>query len=679
MPDPHHHRNIGIAAHIDAGKTTLSERILFYTGKIHRMGEVGERNGGATMDYMDLEREHGITITAAAITCFWENHQINLIDTPGHVDFTVEVERSIRVLDGAVLVLCAVAGVQAQSITVDRQMRRYGVPRILFINKLDRLGADPQRAIAAIRDKLGLNPIVLHLPMGLEQDFAGVIDLIAMEALYFEGDYGEQVGRQPIPEFLLAEAQTAREALLDQVSLLSDEVTEKLISGEAVPPELIIATLRQATLSHACVPVLMGSALKNKGVQPLLEGVIRYLPSPLDRGAVPAIALETDAPLAIVPDPKAPVVALAFKLLETAYGELTYARLYAGTLTTGTRLLNSRTRHKLRINRMVRLEADQLRELDTAQPGEIVGLVGVACASGDTLSDPDRPVSLEGIQVPDPVITRSISAAHQSDLEQLETLLARFTREDPTLKVSTDPDSQKLLLSGMGELHLSIYLERLEREHNLAVKVGQPAVAYRETLTTAAAFDYTFERELPKSRLTARVVGRLDPCPEPFLFEDQTESLPAVLVTACREGFQDGLNTGWLKGYPVVGVKVTLEAASTAIPTTPESAFRFAARGGFEQGFAQAAPVLLEPIMLLEVAVPETFVGAIQHYLLSHRGLVLSTEAGSQEVIVRSQVPLAEMFGYATELRSLSHGMATFSMEFLNYQPLPTALLDTIA
>lgn len=671
-------RNIGISAHIDAGKTTLSERILFYTGKIHRMGEVGDHNGGATMDYMDLEREHGITITAAAITCFWRDHQINLIDTPGHVDFTVEVERSIRVLDGGVLVLCGVAGVQAQSITVDRQMRRYGVPRIVFINKLDRLGADPTRVLAGMRGRLGLNPIPVHLPIGLEQSFSGVIDLIDMEAQYFEGEFGERVVRCPIPEALAAAAASAREKLLDQVSLLSDEITERLMAGEAVPSPLIVDTLRRATLAQECVPVLMGSALKNKGVQPLLDGVVRYLPSPVERGAVPAIDVDSGQGVMVPPDPEQRVVALCFKLLENSYGELTYARLYSGTLRAGTRLVDNRTQQTSRVNRMVRIEADQLRELEVAQAGEIVGLMGVHCASGDTLSEPGPRISLEGITVPEPVVTRSLTAAHQRDLEQLQGILSRYAHADPTLHVTTDPDSNRLLLSGMGELHLSIYIERLEREHHLAVKVGQPAVAYRETATATADFDYTFERQLPHGHLLAQVRGCLEPCPEPFMFANQTQ-LPLSVVHACEQGFRDAISTGWLKGYPVVGVKVTLQGAGPLDAPINESAFRFAARYGFEQGFAQAQPVLLEPMMQLEVAVPEEFVGAVQHFLLSHRGLMLGSETGPQEVVLRSQVPLAEMFGYATELRSLSHGMATFSMEFLDYQPLPAGLLETVA
>ena len=673
-------RNLGISAHIDAGKTTLSERILFYTGKIYKIHEVGGHDGGATMDYMELEQEKGITITAAAMTCIWDNTQINLIDTPGHVDFTAEVERSLRVLDGAILVLCAVAGVQSQSITVDRQMQRYGVPRLAFINKLDRRGADPLRVVEQLQQKLGQTPVLLQYPIGLEDEFVGVIDLVEMTAHYYGGDYGEQRLSRPIPAHLQAEAQAGRDRLLDQLSLLSDEMTERLLNGEAVPSPLIWQTLRQGTLTLALTPVLLGSALKNKGVQDLLDAAGRYLPSPLDRGSIIATDSQTGETVSVPPDPDHPLVALVFKLVDDEFGQLTYARLYAGTLKAGDRLYNSRTQKAVRVNRMVRIAADQRLELDVATAGEIVGLIGINCASGDTLCTMGTTLSLEGIVVPEPVMTIAITPKSQPDVERMEKALHRFGREDPTLHISTDPESNKTLLSGMGELHLEIYLERMRREYRAEVYVGQPAVAYRETITQAATFDYTLQPQTPASAQYAQVAGRLEPIDGPCQIVDRLpdQSLPQTLRLACEQGFQDALKTGWLKGYPIVGLQVMLEAATYHPLESSEQGFRFAARQGFEQAFTLAGPVLLEPVMQLEVETPGEYVGQIQGKLVARRALLLGSETRDATVVLQAEVPLAEMFGYATELRSLSHGMATFSMEFAAYRPLPESLLSHI-
>ncbi len=665
-------RNIGISAHIDAGKTTLSERILFYTGKIHKMGEVGDDEEGATMDYMELEREKGITITSAAITCFWKDTQINLIDTPGHVDFTIEVERSLRVLDGAVMVLCGVAGVQSQTMTVDRQMRRYRVPRIAFINKLDRVGANPFRVLEALKDKLVLNPVLLQYPIGLEGTFEGVIDLVEMTAHYFEGENGERRLIKPIPEHLRAEAQAAQDQLLDQISLLSEEMMALLLAGEKVPKPMIWEILRQGTLSREFTPVLLGSALKNKGVQNLLDAVVLYLPSPLEREVVTAIEVPTEKEVKVYPEPADPVVALAFKLVDL-FGQLTYVRLYAGTLHQGDRLYNSRTQKLVRLNRLVRIEVNKVQELSSASAGEIVGLVGVDCASGDTLCSPGTNLSLEGIFVPEPVITLAITPKSQEDVDRIAKALHRFVREDPTLHVSIDPESNKTLISGMGELHLDIYLERMKREYHAEVYVGKPAVAYRETITQPATFDYTLKKQTGGTGQYARVIGRLEPYEELFLFENQVVAgmIPSLFIAACEQGFRDALKTGWLKGYPIMGVKVILEGGSHHPVDSSEMAFRYAARRGFEQGFALAKPILLEPMMLLEVETPSEFWGPIQGKLLSRRALLLGSENRDHSVLLRAEVPLAEMFGYSTELRSLSHGMATFSMEFIEYRPLP--------
>ncbi len=673
-------RNIGISAHIDAGKTTISERILFYTGKIHKIEEVGGDGDGATMDYMELEREKGITITSAATTCFWNDTQINLIDTPGHVDFTIEVERSLRVLDGAIMVLCGVAGVQSQSLTVDRQMKRYGIPRIAFINKLDRVGANPFRVLEALKNKLSLNPILLQYPIGLEDKFVGVIDLIEMRANYYEGEHGETVVKKPIPEHLQAEAKAAREQLLDKISIHSEEMMTKLLGGEEVPTQMIWDTIRQETLSREFTPVLLGSALKNKGVQNLLDAIALYLPSPTEREAITATDVSTESQVQIYPNPDDPLVGLAFKLIDDEFGQLTYTRVYAGTLHQGDRLYNSRTGKKVRVSRLVRIEVDKRQELESVSAGEIVGLVGVDCASGDTLCSLGTNISLEGIYVPEPVITIAITPKSQDDIERISKALHRFVHEDPTLHVVTDPESHETLMSGMGELHLQIYLERIKREYHADVYVSPPAVAYRETITKAATFDYTLKKQTGGSGQYAHVIGRLEPCDKPFIFENKVVggAIPTQFIPACEQGFRDALKTGWLKGYPIMGVKVILEGGSDHPVDSSEMAFRFAARLGFEKAFAKGKPTLLEPMMLLEVETPSQFLGRIQGQLLSRRALLLGSETRDNDVVIRAEVPLAEMFGYATELRSLSQGMATFSMEFAEYRQLPENLIDEV-
>jgi elongation factor G len=674
-----HIRNIGISAHIDAGKTTLSERMLYYTGKIHKIQEVGD-DGGATMDYMELEREKGITITSAAITCFWHDTQINLIDTPGHVDFTIEVERSLRVLDGAIMVLDGVAGVQSQTFTVDRQMKRYGVPCIAFINKLDRAGANPFRAVESLKEKLGLNPLLLQYPIGMEDKFEGVVDLIEMVANYFEGENGEYQVSQPIPADLQAEAQAAREKLLDRISIHSEEMMAKLLSGEEVPKEAIWEAIRQGTLSREFTPVMLGSALKNRGVQNLLDAIALYLPSPLEREVITATDIATEQEVKIAPEPSDPLVALAFKLTDDEFGQLTYTRIYAGTLNQGDRLYNSRTKKNIRVSRIVRIEADKRQELKSTSAGEIVGLLGVDCASGDTLCSPDLNLSLEGIFIPEPVMAIAITPKSQEDSDRIAKALHRFVREDPTLHVSNDPESNKTLIAGMGELHLDIYLERMKREYHAEAYVSPPAVAYRETITQPAKFDYTLRKQTGGTGQYAQVTGRLEPCKEPFLFENRVVggAIPLQFIPACDRGFRDALATGWLKGYPIIGVKAILTGGSFHPFDSSEVAFRYAARVAFEEGFAKAKPTLLEPMMLLEVETPSEFLGRIQGKLLSRRALLLGSEARGNDLIIRAEVPLAEMFGYSTELRSLSQGMATFSMEFAEYRPLPENLLSEI-
>ncbi|MDJ0649545.1 MAG: elongation factor G [Xenococcaceae cyanobacterium MO_188.B19] len=673
-------RNIGISAHIDAGKTTISERMLFYTGKIHQMHEIKGDEEGATMDYMELEKEKGITITSAATTCFWHDTQINLIDTPGHVDFTIEVERSLRVLDGAIMVLCGVAGLQSQSFTVDRQMKRYRIPRIAFINKLDRIGANPFRIVAALKEKLSLNPLLLQYPIGAEANFEGVIDLIEMQANYYEGDNGEQLVVKPIPAHLQQEAQTAREELLDRVSILSEEMMEQILAESEIPTQLIWDTIRQGTLSREFTPVLLGSALKNKGIQNLLHAVSLYLPSPVERELVTATNISTKEEVKVAPKAESPLVALAFKLIDDEFGQLTYTRIYAGTLHKGDRLINTRTQQKIRVRRLVRIEVEKRQELESARAGEIVGLMGIECASGDTLCSLGTNLSLEGIFTPEPVMTLAITPENAEDSDRITKALSHFVKEDPTLHVTTDSESNKTLISGMGELHLDIYLERMKREYHADAYIGAPAVAYRETITQPATFDYTVQQQIGKTEQYAQVRGRIEPDSQRFLLINQIKNkeIPIQFIAACEQGFRDAINTGWLKGYPITGVKVILEGGTFDPSHSSEMAFRIAARNGFEQGFAAAKPTILEPMMLLEIETPREFLGKIQGKLISRRALLLGSSTRDNFEIVRAEVPLAEMFGYSTELRSLSQGMATFSMEFAEYRPLPEHLIDTV-
>ncbi|MBD2681076.1 MULTISPECIES: elongation factor G [Nostoc] len=658
-------RNIGISAHIDSGKTTLSERILFYTGRIHAIEEVKGGGKGATMDFMPEEKLHGITITSAATTCQWHDTQINLIDTPGHVDFTIEVERALRVLDGAVMVLCAVAGVQSQSITVDRQMKRYRVPRLAFINKMDRMGANPFRVVQAIRDRLQLNAVLLQYPIGTEDQFQGVIDLVEMTAHYFEGENGENWVKQAIPDILVEQAQQAREKLLDALSLFSEPMTEMLLEAKEIPQQLIWQTIRQATLSLELTPVLLGSAFKNKGVQNLLDAIALYLPSPVDREVV-----KTAESVSVYPDADASLVALAFKLTVESFGQLTYTRIYSGTLKPGDTVYNSRTEQRVQIGRLVRMHANKREEVKVAVAGDIVALLGVDCASGDTLCTGETLVSLERMYVPEPVITLAITPKKQEDSDRLSKALNRFQREDPTFRVSIDPESGATLISGMGELHLEIYLERIQREYNAEVYVGTPAVAYRETIGQKANFDYRLKKQSGGPGMYAHVIGWIEPTDEPFVFENRVVggAIPKEYILACEKGFRQAMESGKLSGYPVTGVKVVLEGGSYHPIDSSELAFRSASHQALESAIAKAKPYILEPIMLVEVETPNEFMGRVQGDLSSRRGLLLGSETMQGYSVIRAEVPLARMFGYSTDLRSLTSGMATFSMEFACYK-----------
>ena len=678
-------RNIGISAHIDSGKTTLSERILYYAGRIHRMQEVnGGGDGGATMDYMELERERGITITSASTQVFWGDHVINLIDTPGHVDFTVEVERSLRVLDGAIMVLCAVGGVQSQSVTVDRQMKRYGVPRLAFINKMDRTGADPQRVVRDMGKKLGLNVVPLQFPMGAGADFAGVIDLVAMKALTFEGDSGEDVVEGDIPAEHAKAAAEARGHMLEALSMFNDQLMELLLEERPVDDELILQTIRAATINREIVPVLMGSAYHNKAVQPLLDAVCRYLPSPLDRTNFARDHDNGGAEVPLVCDPEAPLVAMAFKIVDESFGQLTYTRVYQGTLSKGTAYRNARTNKMQRVGRLVQMHANQREDIDMARPGDIIAMVGIDCASGDTFCDEKINCSMESIFVADPVIKLSLTPASSADQDKMAKALNRFMKEDPTFRVSTDPETGETIIAGMGELHLDVYAERIRREYKADVVVGLPKVSYREAPTVEAAYDYRHKKQTGGSGQFAHVKGRIVPLPAGSLvnyeFEDNVKGgrIPREYIPAIDKGFQEAIKKGPLAGYEIVGVKMCLDDGAYHDVDSSEMAFRICAIDAFRQAMLRAKPVLLEPVMSVEVECSTQHQGAIVGDLNSRRGIIHSTENQGTFVAIRADVPLANMFGYSTVVRSLSQGMATFSMELARYGRVPAKIAEEI-
>jgi len=677
-------RNIGISAHIDSGKTTLSERMLYYAGRIHRMQEVHGGGGGATMDFMDLERERGITITSAATQVTWRDNSVNLIDTPGHVDFTVEVERSLRVLDGAIMVLCAVGGVQSQSITVDQQMKRYRVPRIAFVNKMDRAGADPQRVCRDLTEKLGLNVVPIQINMGFAENFEGVIDLISMEAMTFEGPDGEKVVRQPIPAAHQQAAEAGRHKMLDAISMFNDEMMERLLEDQSVSEDMIRRTIREATINRHMVPLMLGSAFKNKGVQPLMDAVCSFLPSPMDRASFARDHDNegTETPLAA--DPDAPLVAMAFKIADESFGQLTYVRVYQGSLVKGGQYRNARTNRMMRVGRIVRMHANDREDVADAGPGDIVALVAVHCASGDTICGEGINFSLESIFVADPVISLSITPASSADQERMAKALHRFMKEDPTFRVSTDPETGETIIAGMGELHLDVYVERIRREFRARVTVGTPSVSYREAPTAEAKYNYRHKKQTGGAGQFAHVVGRLIPLPSDaestFEFEDNITSgrIPSEYIPAVYKGFQAALKKGPVAGYEIVRCKMCLDDGSFHAVDSSEMAFRIAARDAFIEAFRKSRPCLMEPIMKVEVEMPQEFQGPVVGDLNSRRGMILETEVRDTYTIVRAEVPLAGMFGYATVVRGLSKGMATFSMEMSRYARVPVKLAEEI-
>ena len=622
-------RNIGISAHIDSGKTTLSERILFYAGRIHRIQEVKGGGDGATMDYMDLERERGITITSAATSVKWHETAINLIDTPGHVDFTVEVERSLRVLDGAILVLCSVGGVQSQSMTVDRQMKRYKVPRLAFVNKMDRTGANFPRVVQQLRDKLGADAVPMQLPIGKEDKLEGVIDLVAMKALYFDGENGENVRVEEIPAALKADADEARHNLLEGLSMYSYSLMEKLLSEEAISDDEIHAVVKDAVQNQSFTPVFCGSAYKNKGVQPLLDAVLRYLPSPEERQVVAKQWDNPDEAFDLDPDPAKPTVAMAFKIVDDPYGQLTFMRIYQGTIRKGEGYINQRTTQKQRFSRIVRMHADKREEIDFAEAGDIVAVMGVDCASGDTFCDTPKYCVLESMYIAYPVIKIAITPTNRDGLDRLGKALQRFIKEDPTFRVSTDDETGETVIAGMGELHLDIYVERIRREFKVDVTVGATKVSYREAPTQLASYDYKHKKQTGGSGQYANIVGSLQPTPEDveenFVFEDKVVGgrVPREYIPSVEKGFRFSMEKGPIAGFPIVGVKTVLSDGSYHDVDSSDMAFQICARSCFRETFMQTKPVLLEPIMKVEVEVPADFQGPVTGELNKRRGLII--------------------------------------------------------
>ncbi len=675
-------RNIGISAHIDSGKTTLTERILFYTDRIHAIHDVKGKDGvGATMDSMELEKERGITIASAATYCEWKGYEINIIDTPGHVDFTIEVERSLRVLDGAILVLCSVSGVQSQSITVDAQMKRYKVPCIAFINKCDRSGANPFRVIGQLNEKLGHNAVAMQLPIGLEDNHEGVVDLLNMKAYYFDGDNGETIRVEEIPAELAAEAKAKREELIDQASLFSEALTDAILEEAEITEELIVDAVRVGTIKRQITPVFMGSAYKNKAVQPLLDAVSRYLPTP-DDITNEALDLDNDeAPVVLEGDKDKPTVALAFKLEDGQYGQLTYIRVYQGSLKKGDTVNNAKTGRKIKVGRLVRLHASEMEDITEVSAGYIGALFGVDCASGDTFVSPAINYSMMSMFVPEPVISLSITPKDNKAQINMSKALNRFTKEDPTFRSYNDEETNETIIEGMGELHLEVYVERMKREYNAEVETGKPRVAYRETITRRAEFDYTHKKQTGGSGQFGKVMGFIEPIEdENFTFESKVVGgrIPTQFIPSCGKGFQSCMAKGPKLEFPVTGIGVTLVDGGFHAVDSSEMAFQAAARGAFKQAYEKAKPVIQEPIMKVEIESPNEFQGPCMGLINQRRGIILGSQDEGTMCRIEAQVPLAEMFGFSTVLRSSTQGKAQYTMEFSSYKTVPTSVSEDI-
>ncbi len=676
-------RNIGISAHIDSGKTTLTERILFFTKRIHAIHDVKGKDGvGATMDSMDIEKERGITIASAATYCEWLGHEINIIDTPGHVDFTIEVERSLRVLDGAILILCAVGGVQSQSITVDQQMKRYNVPCIAFINKCDRSGANPFRVIDQLKEKLGHNAVTLQIPIGLEGDLEGVVDLVSMKAVYFDGANGEDVRIENIPQDLLQEALQRREDLIDEASMFSDQLTEAVLEEQEITQDMIISAVRMGTLTRKLTPVFMGSAYKNKGVQPLLDAVTKLLPCPYDVKNEALDMNNDETPVILSGELEKPLVALAFKLEEGQYGQLTYIRVYQGSLSKGDNIVNARNGKKIKVGRLVRMHADQMEDIETIPAGYIGALFGIDCASGDTFVGPGLNMTMTSMFVPEPVISLAIFPKDNASQINMSKALNRFSKEDPTFRIYVDDETKETIIEGMGELHLEVYVERMHREYTAEVTTGQPRVAYRETITRKGEFDYTHKKQTGGAGQYGRVAGYMEPVTETELvFENKIVGgkIPTQFIPSCEKGFRQCMKKGPKMEFPVTGIKVVINDGASHSVDSSDMAFMAAARGAFREGYFKAGPVTHEPIMKVAVETPSEFQGAVMGLLNQRRGIIVGSQDEGPLCVVEARVPLAEMFGFSTVLRSSTQGKAQFTMELGSYKQVPESIAQELA
>jgi elongation factor G len=678
-------RNIGISAHIDSGKTTLTERILFYTGRIHKIHEVRGKDGvGAKMDSMDLEREKGITIQSAATYCVWNGsqeqfqpHNINIIDTPGHVDFTIEVERALRVLDGAILVLDSGKGVQSQSITVDKQMKRYRVPRIAFVNKMDNPAANYERVAQMLKEKLGHHPVTIQVPIGAESSFQGIIDPIVGKAYFFDGADGEIIREAEIPADYVAATAKAREKIIHDVADVDDILGEKFINEEPISVDDLRAAIRRATLALKMTPVMCGSAIKNKGVQLLLDGVVHYLPNPTEVLNEAHDQSNAEAKVKVESDPSKPFVGLAFKLQQDKYGQLTYFRVYQGTVAAGDTIYNvSNESRKVRVPRMFRMHSEDREEIPSAEAGDIVAFYGVEASSGETFTDGKVNWTLTSMHVPAAVISLAVAPKERSTEVNFSKALNRFTKEDPTFRVHQDEESQQTIISGMGELHLDIYMERMRREYACEVVAGKPQVAYRETITRRAEINYTHKKQTGGSGQYAKLMGYIEPLPadavETYEFVDDVTggAIPREFIPACDKGFKDSVRKGTRIGFPIVGIRCAVTDGAAHAVDSSEMAFKTAAIMGFREAYANAAPSILEPLMKVEIDVPPEFQGAVVGQVNQRRGVILET-VGGDTVSITCEVPLNSMFGYSTDLRSATQGKGTFTMEFARYSVVP--------
>lgn len=674
-------RNIGISAHIDSGKTTLTERILYYCNKIYRIGEVRGKDGvGATMDSMELEKERGITIASATTNVRWDGHNLNVIDTPGHVDFTIEVENALRVLDGAILVLCGVSGVQSQSITVDRQLKRYKVPHIAFINKLDRVGADPEKVKDQLCEKLDHNAVLMQISIGLEENFEGIIDLISRKARYFVGPKGEQVKETEIPDEYVDKTEEMREKMIDAVSMFNDELAEAFLEGNETE-EIIIEAVRKATIAMEMTPVFMGSAFKNKGVQLLLDAVVRYLPDPTEIENIAHDKNDEMRNIKLVSDSRLPTVALAFKLENQQYGQLTYLRIYQGTISKGTDLRNARTGNKIKVGRLVKMHADNMEDITSASAGDIVALFGVDCALGDTFNGGKNNYTMRESFVPKPIISLALNVKDSKDQDNLSKALARFTKEDPTFKTHVDEETNETIVLGMGELHLNVYIERMRREYGVNLEVCEPQVSYRETITKAIEFDYIHKKQSGGRGQFARVKGILTHSgKDENIFIDKVRggNIPSQFIPGCEKGFFSVLQKGELAGFPVVGVKMTLDDGDFHAVDSSQLAFEVATRAAFKKNYHKAKPIILEPVMKVSVETPSEFRGNIMAIINQNRGLVSDTVIDDNFTRIDSEIPLSETFGLATQFRSVTQGKADFTMEFSEYRSLPKSIEEEI-